>query len=177
MNKWNTDTKRAKDRGEKKTLNQVYHDKTSQQIPAQVSPHSLRSYYFFIYLQLSAGAQADKQLQLFCERPVPLPEPHLMIMKCMINYIAKHCLEAYSVHAHTQIQSWQQKLPSCLTLNFHTDKYAHSAFQKASPLLWWKYHFPLFPTELCQQHLSVGNILFIYFFFCVPFNQKTKNGR
>lgn len=41
---------------------QVYCYKTSQQIPVWVSPYSLRSYSFFIYLQLSAVAQPDKQL-------------------------------------------------------------------------------------------------------------------
>lgn len=64
----------------------VYHEKNSQQIPVWVSPHSLRSYSFFIYLQLSAVAQADKRLQLSCERPMPQPGPHVMIMKCMIKY-------------------------------------------------------------------------------------------
>lgn len=66
--------------------NQVYHDKTSQQIPVWVSPYSPRSYSFFIYLQMSAETQADKQPQFSCERPMPLPGTHLMIMKCMIKY-------------------------------------------------------------------------------------------
>lgn len=51
----------------------------------RASPSSLRSYSFFIHLQLSAGAPADKQLQLYCQRLMPLPEHHLMIIKCMIN--------------------------------------------------------------------------------------------
>ena len=32
-------------------------------------------YSFFIYLELSAEAQADKQLQLSCERLMPQPGP------------------------------------------------------------------------------------------------------
>lgn len=93
MDKWNIDKKKKKDkscmRGEKKKRlrNQVYHGKTSQQIPMWVSPYSHRSYSFFIYLQLSAGAQADKQLQLPYERLTPQPGPYLMISKCMIKYV------------------------------------------------------------------------------------------
>lgn len=87
MDKWNMDKKGQKLYEEKKKRqNQAYHDKTSWQIPTWVSPHSLRSYSFFIYLQLSAVAQADKQLQLSYERLMPQPGPHLMIMKCMIKY-------------------------------------------------------------------------------------------
>lgn len=114
-------------------LYSVYHERTSQQIPVWVSPYSLGSYSFFIYLQLSAVVPADKRLQLSGERPMPQPGLHLMIMKCMIKYGVQHSIPWRYTTASTQ--KALENSPSHLACNFHSDKYAHSAFQKAFPTL------------------------------------------
>ena len=130
--------------------------------PPPPPPRSLKSYSLFIYLQLSAGAQADKQLQL-PERLMPQPGHYLIITECMIKYVVLNpvaCKYQTQTHTHTHTQTHtpthththththtnartakQDYLPSRLALNFHTEKCAHSAV--LLPLHRWKLHFPL----------------------------------
>lgn len=71
--KWNVDKKK----GTKMQKNEVHRDKKPVSKSQRECPLTLAGgYSFFIYLELSAEAQADKQLQLSCERLMPQPGPH-----------------------------------------------------------------------------------------------------
>lgn len=94
-----------------------------QQILVWVFPCSLGSQSFFIYLQLSTVAGADKRLWLSCEGPsIPQPGPRVMIVKRKAKHMAFHSTDARK----------PQWMSSIEFVNFHNDKYAYSAFQKAS---------------------------------------------
>lgn len=71
--------------------------------------------------------------------------PHLMIMERLIKYGGS------TQRTHTRSSCTRSRL--WVVLNFHTDKYAHSAFQKATD------GNNTFHFELYQQHLSVVNKL------------------
>lgn len=141
-----------------------------------MSPYTLRSYYFFIYLQLSAGAQADKQLQLSCERPVPLPEPHLMIMKCMINYIANIAWKnTVCMHIHKS-KAGNKNFPAVwLSISTLTNMHTQPS-RKPPPFYGGTTTFPFFPlsyaSNICQ--------LEIFYLFTSSFvspSIKKKNAR
>lgn len=93
-----------------------------QQIPAWAFPGSPGSQSFFIYLQLSPVAGANKRLRLSCEGssiPQPGPSRNGCEMQGQTHGIPRHGRTEATADVLRRVP------------NFHNDKYAHSAFQKA----------------------------------------------
>lgn len=108
-----------------------------QQVPALPFPCSLGSQSFFIYLQLSTVAGADKRLQLSCEGPsIPQPGPHVMIVKCKAKHMAFHSTDA-----------WKPQRMSSIEFLISTMTNMHTQLSGKHP----------FPPHMCYDGLQRGN--------------------